>query len=195
MLVMKANRLVVAFAVLALSPLAASAAIIFDNVVITGALAAGGSWNTTPDAIEFDFPSAEVGDNLAVRSGTISLTFLVTSEIPLTADIIELAAPAGLFGSGRIVFSEVIEVLNGDGPEIIGSYSVVLDANSPLPHTDTLFFSKPATEFKVKKSVTLVAPETSVFDYASLASVRQQFIPEPAGALLLLLGAPLLRRR
>lgn len=192
---MKANRLVVAVALLALSPLAASAAIIFDNVVITGALAAGGSWNTEPDAIEFDFPAAAVGDNLPMRSGMISLTFFVTSDVPLTADIIELAAPAGLFGSGRIVFSEVIEVLNGDGPEIVGSYSVALDANSPLPHTDTLVFSRPLTAFKVKKSVTLVAPETSVFDQASLASIRQQFIPEPAGALLLLLGAPLLRRR
>ncbi|MBK8915928.1 MAG: hypothetical protein IPM64_15270 [Phycisphaerales bacterium] len=189
---MKRLTTLFACAAIAVASAAANAAVTFSNVVIRGSLSAGASAATGASDIDFTLPNAAVGDSLPSRTGNIVITYEANSTEALTQNLLVLSG--ALAGSGTIFFNEVVEDLINPG--IIATYNVVLSANDQLPHNATLNFSRPSTHVKVKKTIVLSAvPDTTAFDLASVVLVEQRLIPEPAAALLLLVGLPLMRRR
>lgn len=189
---MKRLKVLFAVAVVAVASAAANAAVSFSNIVIRGSLSAGASSSTSSNDIDFSLPNAQVGDALPSRTGNIVITFEASSPDPLSQDLLVLSG--ALAGSGTIFFNEVVEDLNNPG--VIATYNTVLNNNGQLPHNQPLNFSRATNHIKVKKTIVLSAvPDTAAFDLASVVLIEQRFTPEPAAALLLLAGLPLLRRR
>ncbi len=192
----RALSLAGALAIAAGAAQTASAAIVFSNVNITGSISAPNTVTTGPDDIDIAFssPAGVVGDAVApTRAGNIVITFNVTSTSGgLTQDIASILG--AVTGSGIIIFNEVIEDLVTPG--IIGSASIVIDAANPPPRSRVIEFSRPSTNFKVKKTFFFFAPDTQAVDLAQLSLVEQRFVPTPgAAALLGLAGLATLRRR
>ncbi len=167
------------------SATAAQAAVTFSDVTIGGSLSAGSSFAVSGDDIDFTLPNAVVGDPVdPVRAGTITITFIAENPDGMDRDLLSILG--ALSGSGIIFFNEVVEDLVNPG--IIASTNVVADENGDLPVTETIFFSRPSTRVKVKKTVVLAAIDTQEFDLASVTLIEQKLIPEPASLGLLLLG-------
>lgn len=107
-------------------------------------------------------------------------------------------------GSGTVYFTEQIIALDSNGnelPGVIGSISHVFTSNSSPVWSGQINFSQTVTNFRAKKSFTLVAPDLTpgvVNDLAAVAIVNQniQVVPEPATMTALGLGiAAMLRKR
>lgn len=178
----------------------AHAAVIFSNVTIAGSLAAGSSFTTGPDDIDFTFLTASVGDAQPSRSGNIVITYLARTTDLSPLDRMTVSILGGIAGSGTIIFNEVIEDQNTPG--VIGSYGVTIGPGTPpppLPHTADIAYSRGSNFIKVKKTLVLIAadsPNPNVTDLANVSLVEQKHVPAPGTiALVGAAGILALRRR
>lgn len=173
----------------------ASAAISYSNINVTGSVAAPGTVTESENDIDFAFasPGGVVGDTVApVRIGNIIITFNVLSTSgAITLDIASFLGAVS--GSGVIIFNEVVEDnLTG---QIIASVSRTINAANPPPVSIPVPFSSPSSNFKVKKSFFMYAPDTAAADIAQIGLVEQRFVPSPGAIALLGLGGLVAIRR
>jgi hypothetical protein len=198
---MKAARWLAPILALALVQATASAGILFSAVTISptpaaGALTEGATGLDVGDSINFNLPNAVVGDGYPVVAGVFSLTYEAISDVPLTENLLHLATLGNLTlsGTGRIIFNEVIESLDGI-PAVIATYGTTITAGDVLPRDITLPLVPPAKHVKVKKTITLLAPNGDGLDRAAANVVTQRLVPEPASLVLLGLAGLLGWRR
>lgn len=192
------KTLSLAFVVAALAGTAtsASAALIFSNVSVTGSVASPNAVATGANDIDFTFtsPGGVVGDPVApIRSGNIVITFNVLStEGAITTDIASILGAT--VGSGIIIFNEVIED-NVTG-QILATANLTINANNPPPQSLPIQFSQPSSNFKVKKTLFLYAPDSAApVDLAQVGLIEQRFVPAPGALALLGLGGLVATRR
>lgn len=174
----------------------AAGAVTFSNVVIGGSLSGGSSFQTGATDIDFSFPAALVGDPVApLRNGTLEISFIVeaTAGEILDRDILSLLGSAE--GRGLIEFSETVEDLVSPGQ--IASFNMTISSGNPPPRDAIIVFSRASSKFKVTKSVTLSAIESTSLSLASVALIEQNFVPTPGAAGVMVFGglAALRRRR
>jgi hypothetical protein len=189
-----------AFGALMISAAQASA-ITFTNVTFAGTpqLISGASFTTGATDIDFSLPNAVVGDFQPLRQGSVIITYEAMSDTPMVMDQMVLTVLGGLFGSGQIQFSEVIEDMVNPG--IIGSSGVInINNNNQLPWSQNIEFTRATTHIKVKKEFFLIAePDTPALDLARISLVEQNLVvvPEPGtmAAVGLGLTALIARRR
>lgn len=174
------------------------AVITFSNITISGTpqLISGASFATGNSDIDFTFPNAVVGDFQPVRQGVITITYEAQSPDAMSG--MTFVVLGGVFGSGQLQFSEVVEDMMIPGIiATIGPISIT--SNSQLPFSTTIEFTRTSTHIKVKKDFFLIAePNTEVLDLARISLVEQnlQTVPEPASMAALGLGiAALVARR
>lgn len=180
---------------------ASHAAITFSNVNIAGSapLISGATFATGTSDIDFTLPNAVVGDFQVLRQGTITITYEAQSDLAIVMDQMVLSVLGGILGSGQVHFSEVIEDLVTPG--VIGVLAPqVITANSQLPWTGNIVFSRPSTHIKVKKEFFLIAqPDTQALDIARISFIEQNLVtvPEPGTMAAVGLGfsALVARRR
>lgn len=173
----------------------ASAALIFSNVNITGSIAGTPTVTTGVSDIDFSFGgnAGTVGDPVApLRSGNIVITFDVLSTSgAITTDFASILGAAT--GSGMIIFNEVVEdIATG---QILALRNLTINANNPPPQNMEIPFSHGSTNFKVKKTFFLFAPDTQATDIANVSLVEQRFVPTPGSLALLGLGGLVASRR
>lgn len=191
------------FVMAAVAATAGAHAITFFNINVSGSLAPGNSVNIFPNNIDFTWtPPATVGDPVApVRFGNIIITYEATNATPMNQMV--LSVLGGLLGSGTIIVNEVIEDMGPSGGTL-ASGGAILNAGNWLPpsYTQTFNFSAPSTHIKVKKTFTLLAPDSEnqqIVDLASVSLIQQKInvVPEPAtmGALGLGVIGLMARRR
>ncbi|MBL8087791.1 MAG: PEP-CTERM sorting domain-containing protein [Chthonomonas sp.] len=179
-------------------------ALTFSNFVITGDAGIIGTLGTdhfikTYDCdVDITFNKAWVGDNLPLRSTTISITFLVTAGANEMITGVQLAGNALATGSGLVQVSEIVEDQNDFTNGINDGVLVTSTTSGSFNKAWTL--RKPAKFIKVKKSIFLSAPNTDARDLAGIGLVEQRFIkavPEPASIAAMGLGvlALVARRR
>ncbi|MCA9306094.1 MAG: PEP-CTERM sorting domain-containing protein, partial [Phycisphaerales bacterium] len=69
-------------------------------------------------------------------------------------------------------------------------------ADDDLPHVAQLMFARPAQHIKVKKTITLLAPDLNEgIDLAAISLVEQRLIPTPGAMALMGLGGLVASRR
>ncbi len=173
----------------------ASAALIFSNVNISGSIAGTPTVTTGVSDIDFAFgaSSGTVGDPVTpLRSGNIVITFDVLSTSgAITTDFASILGAAT--GSGMIIFNEVVEdIATG---RILALRSLIINASNPPPQNMEIPFSQGSTNFKVKKTFFLFAPDTQATDIANVSLVEQRFVPTPGSLALLGLGGLVASRR
>lgn len=195
---MNISRLVLSSMVMAAA--VAANAISFSNVTINSSpLSDGSSFSSFGNAISFRVPNAIVGDGAALRAGTLNIQYDVDTE---GAGAIAVGANTGVvtLGTGTVIFNELVVGLDSNGNEVgpaLGSASFTFNSSTSQFQSSDIQLSSPATRFRVKKSFTLVAPDSNAFDLAAVAIVNQnvQVVPEPATMAVLGLGAAALMRR
>ena len=195
---MKTTTLSLALIVAALAGTAssASAALIFSNISVTGSVASPNTVTTSPNDIDFAFtsPGGTVGDPVApVRSGNIVITFNVLSTSgAITTDVASILGAT--LGSGIIIFNEIVE--DNITGQILASVSLTISASNPPPQSLPIQFSSPSSNFKVKKTLFLYAPDGQApIDLAQVGLIEQRFIPSPGALALLGLGSLVAARR
>ncbi|QYU66056.1 PEP-CTERM sorting domain-containing protein [Leptolyngbya sp. 15MV] len=155
----------------------ASAGIVFSNVSVTGSLSTGATFTTTATDIDFSFPNAIVGDVAPTRQGNIVITYEARSAAgsgPVNLNVLSILG--ALSGSGQIFFNEVIEdIITGN---ILATFNVALSSNAQLPYTAPISFPDNSA-IKVKKTLTLVAPDTAGLDLAAVNLIEQKLVPTP----------------
>lgn len=172
----------------------ASADVIFSNVMITGTLSGGTTYNTGATDIDFTFPEAVVGDVTApVRSGGIQISYEATSTIGLAQDGMLLSVLGALDGTGLIEFVEQVEDYQDPmNPVVIGMYQVTLNANDLLPHIATINFDYASPHILVHKTIRLLANDDPGYnnDFSNLSLIEQNLreVPEPSSLALLAFG-------
>lgn len=194
---MTMNRILVGAFVLAVA--ASANAITFSNVIITSTpLSDGSSYAANGNAISFNLPNAIVGDGVGVRAGTLNIQY----DVDAGALANGVGANVGVvaLGTGAIAFRESVIELDNLGNEIggiIGSASFNFNASTPMYYSTTIALTQAVRYLRVKKSFTLVAPDSQAFDLAAVAIVNQnvQVVPEPGTIAALSLGAAALLRR
>jgi hypothetical protein len=173
----------------------ASAAITFSGVSVTGSASSPNTVTQSPNDIDFAFtsPGGVVGDTVApIRIGNIVITFNVLSTSgAITSDVASFLGVT--LGSGIIIFNEVVE--DNITGAIIASVNRTINVANPPPVSIPIVFSTPSTNFKVKKTFFLYAPDTAGVDIAQIGLVEQHFVPTPGAAALLCLGAMVAIRR
>lgn len=194
---MKKTTLTLALVIAALAGTAssASAALTFSNVSVTGSVASPNSVATTATDIDFTFtsPGGLVGDPVAPnRSGNIVITFNVSSDSgAITTDLASILGATT--GSGMIIFNEIVE--DNNTGQILASVNLTINAQNPPPQSLPINFSSPSSNFKVKKTFFLYAPDTQAADVAQVGLVEQRFVPAPGALALLGLGGLVATRR
>jgi hypothetical protein len=195
---MKKTTLTLALIVAAFagSASSASAALIFSNVSVTGSVASPHTVTTGPDDIDFAFtsPGGTVGDPVApTRSGNIVITFNVLSTSgAITTDFASFLG--AVLGSGIIVFNEIVE--DNITGQILASVNLTISASNPPPQSLPIQFSSPSSNFKVKKTLFLYAPDSQApVDVAQIGLIEQRFVPTPGTIALLGVGGLLAARR
>ncbi len=191
------QRFITSFGLASLLGLAgsASAAITYSNISVSGSASSPRAVTQGANDIDFAFtaPGGVVGDTVApIRWGNIVITFDVLSTSgPITSDIASFLG--AVLGSGTITFNEVIEDnLTG---QIIGSASRTVNVTNALPLSIPIDFTAPSTNFKVKKTFFLYAPDTAGVDLAQIGLVEQRFVPTPGGIALCAAGCLIAMRR
>lgn len=178
-------------------------AVVFSNVTIASPpLSTGSSFLAIGNSISFFTPNAIVGDPVdPVRSGTLNIQYDADNEIAMISNEVVITFGQVTEGSGFIAFIETIFEIDALGNELggpIGSISATFEAGDPPVWSDTIVFSRQVQRFRAKKSFTMSAVDTEVFDIAALAQLNQNIgiVPEPATmAGLALGGLALIRRR
>lgn len=178
----------------------AASALQFIDIQITGdtsLLGAGNSGvtvNVGTSDIDFGFHHAVVGDGMALRSGTINITFEVKSD-PKKEGFIYcdlLSASVLTRGSGFVQISEAIEDLANGGAAVTQFVNTATTPGGVL--VDTIQLKKPTTHIKVKKTIFLEAQDSTdraIRDLAAIGLVEQRIktvVPEPASMLALSAG-------
>lgn len=187
---------------LALAAVASSQAVTFSSVTISSPpLSNGSSYSVLGNSISFNLPNAIVGDAMPLRVGTVNIQFDVASGANMWADQIGINIGNAIAGSGQVIFNEAIFELDSLGNEVgggpIGTYTHIFNSSTGNTLSHLLTFSRTVENLRVKKSFTLVAPDTQSLDLAGVAIVNQniQVVPEPATMIALGAGALALIRR
>lgn len=197
---MKMNR----FAVAALTLVAAAAtqAITFTNITVTSPpLSNGSSWTVLANSIKVFVPNAIVGDPThPLRAGTLNIQYDVDCGRGQTATAVGANTAVVTLGSGAIIMNELVFNLDSGGNEIggaIGSYTHLFNSSTANNDSASILLDGGGRYIRVKKSFTLVAPDTQDLDLAAIAIINQnvQCVPEPASMAALGLGAVALIRR
>ncbi len=177
----------------------------YNYIFSSGPLAAGLTASVTSgalaNAITFSTPNARVGDNLPLRSGSLSIQYdAATTSGPIFANAVGVNLGGAILGSGTIHFREDVFEIDAFGNEIqlLGTASRTFDSTSGLSWNTVISFSGVQVQrIRAKKYFDLTATDTVAFDLASLGFVNQapQVVPEPATMTALGLGAAALLRR
>lgn len=146
--------------------------------------------------IDFTFNKAVVGDNRALRSGVINITYEAKSDKDMYLDNVTLTGLTLLTGSGHVRFTEIVEDKVNVG--VIGTLSE--DFYAPTGgFSKNIAFSRNSSHIKVKKTIYLDAFDTRDLDLAGIGLVEQKIacVPEPGTFLALGAGVALvaLKRR
>ncbi len=177
----------------------------YNYIFSSGPLAAGLTASVTSgalaNAITFNTPNAKVGDNLPLRSGSLSIQYdaAATSNL-IYANQVAVNLAGVIFGTGQIHFREDVFEIDAIGNEIrlLGSAERIFSAG-PVVTWNTLitFTGDPVQRIRAKKYFDLTAPDSGTLDLASVGFVNQapQVVPEPATMTALGLGAAALLRR
>lgn len=172
-------------------------AVTFSNVtIVSPPFSVGSGYSVLGNSISFFTPNAIAGDPVdPLRSGTLNIQYDVDSGTPMVADVVGVNLGTALLGSGQVIFNEFIfEIDCNTGSEIggpIGMDSHTFDATSSMFYSNSIMLSRQVTCIRVKKSFTLLAPDTVDLDLAALAIVNQRIdttTPEPASILAVGLG-------
>ncbi len=169
---------------------ASNAGIMFSNINISPEFADNVTVVESDQDIDFIFDSTvSIVDGQPQQAIRVTITYEAWGMgMNITQDTLVVSVLGGLLGSGTLIFNEVIEDLNpGEGQGVtLVDYGVVLTAGDDLPHVADLMFTRPAQHIKVKKTITLVAPDLNEgIDLAAISLVEQRLIPTP-GAMALL---------
>lgn len=178
----------------------ANAGIMFSNVNISPEFADDITVVTSDQDIDFIFDSdVAILDGQPQQVMRITITYEAWGmNMDITQDTLVVSVLGGLLGSGTLIFNEVIEDLNpGDGESVtLVDYGVTLTADDDLPHVADLMFSRPANHIKVKKTITLLAPDLNEgIDLAAISLVEQRLIPTPGAMALMGVGGLIASRR
>lgn len=192
---MKLISTVLALAAAAGITSAASAAITFSDISVTGAIAGTPSTPTGPFDIDvaFNVGSATVGDPTSLY-GThmITITYTGTSDSgPINAATLSLLGAAA--GTGAVEVQTTI-VENGTS-DTIATNTLAFNAGTPPPVFSSFGFSRGVTSFRVTQMVHLSATATETFDLAQLSLVESRYTPAPGAMALLGLGGLVAGRR
>lgn len=195
----KLTGLLGAAALLASASLA-NAGIMFSNVNVSPEWASNITVVTSDQDIDFIFDSdVSIIDGQPQAVIRIAITYEAWGmNMDITQDTLVVSVLGGLLGSGTMIFNEVIEDLQpGPGEDVtLVDYGVTLTADDDLPHVADLMFSRPAQHIKVKKTITLVAPDLNEgIDLAAISLVEQRLIPTPGAMALMGLGGLVASRR
>lgn len=178
----------------------ANAGIMFSNVNVSPEWASHITVVEGDQDIDFFFDSSvSILDGQPQAVIRIAITYEAWGmNMNITQDTLVVSVLGGLLGSGTLIFNEVIEDLNpGEGESItLVDYGVTLTADDTLPHVADLMFSRPAQHIKVKKTITLVAPDLNEgIDLAAISLVEQRLIPTPGAVALMGLSGMIATRR
>lgn len=187
----------------------AAQAITFSNIMFLAAppstaLTAGatGAQIGTSNAIGFNVPNAQVGDNLPLDHGSFTIQYdAFSGGAPIVANQVQVFLQSAILGSGTITFNEQIFEIDALGNEIgtaIGTITHVFTPGSNLNWSGNIVLTRQVERIRAKKSFTLSALNTNPGpDFAAVTSVNQniQVVPEPATMTVLALGAAAMMRR
>ena len=197
---MRMNR----FAIVALTLVAAAAAnaVTFSNITVQSPpLSNGASWSLLGNAIKVFVPNAIVGDPThPMRSGTLNIQYDADCGAGQNATTVGANTAVVTLGPGMVVMNELVFNLDSAGNEIggaIGSYTHTFSSTTSSNDSATISLTGGGRYLRVKKSFTLIAPDTNELDLAAIAIINQnvQCVPEPASMAALGLGAVALIRR
>ena len=187
---------------LAVSAVAATQAITFTNIIITAPpLSNGASSLVIANAIKIFTPNAVVGDPTdPMRAGTLNIQYDAHTGAGPIANAVGANTAVAVLGTGTVVFNELVFELDGLGNEIggpIGSLSHTFNTSTSNFHAAFIPLSRNVANLRVKKSFTLLAPNSNDLDLAAVTIINQnvQVVPEPASLTALGLGAVALIRR
>ena len=179
---------------------AANAGIMFSNVNLSPEWADHIEVVTSDQDIDFFFDSdVSIIDGQPQAVIRIGITYEAWGmNMDITQDTLVVSVLGGLLGSGTMIFNEVIEDLEATSADQVTlvDYGVTLTADDDLPHVAQLMFARPAQHIKVKKTITLLAPDLNEgIDLAAISLVEQRLIPTPGVMALMGLGGLVASRR
>lgn len=178
----------------------ANAGIMFSNVNVSPEWADNITVVESDQDIDFFFDSSvSIVDGQPQAVIRIAITYEAWGmNMDITQDTLVVSVLGGLLGSGTLIFNEVIEDLEAENGEDVTlvEYGVTLTADDALPHVADLMFSRPSQHIKVKKTITLIAPDLNEgIDLAAISLVEQRLIPTPGAMALMGLGGMIASRR
>jgi len=165
------------------------------------------NFNTSGNTITFTSPSAMLvgsGGGAGHNAATVTIIYTITSDKALTG--IDLNFGGQATNLGMVTFNELVEnwSQSGGSGSVLASTSGHYDgsgftggSDNPFANSTTLNFGAPVFSYKVKKTFSLLDLDNDPGNsMASITSVEQTAVPEPASMTALAAGAlGLLARR
>lgn len=174
----------------------ASAAIVFSNISVTGAIA--GTPVTIAGASDIDAAfqgtSATVGDPTSIfGTEMITFSYTVTATGGDTLNAVTLSLLGAAAGSGAV--SVDTSIVNAATSDPVASNSLTFNTGNPPPVFAAVNFGSNQTAIRVTHMIHLSATNTAGFDLAQLSLIEGRYTPTPGALALLGLGGLVAGRR